>query len=209
MTTNPVDRSARSLQLQALLSRTALGDRAAFEALYRDTSAYLLGVIVRIVGDRETAEDLLQDVFVSIWRAAGGFDAQRSQPLTWLTCLARNRAIDGLRRRRADPVVPVSGLGRPEDDDDGPDLLQSAADDSAGPLELMARAAEAQSVQHCLQQLTHEQRQCLSLAYYSGMTHAETAAHLAQPLGTVKSWVRRALMSMRDCLGRAGLAGSW
>jgi RNA polymerase sigma factor (sigma-70 family) len=172
-------------------------------------SAYLLGVIVRIVGDREAAEDLLQEVFVSVWRAAGGFDAQRAQPLTWLTSVARHRAIDGLRRRKADPVVPVSGLGRLDDDDERPDLLESASDESPGPLELMAQAAESQRVQHCLEQLTHEQRQCLSLAYYRGLTHVETAAHLAQPLGTVKSWVRRALLAMRDCLGRAGLTGSW
>lgn len=209
MTTPEADRSARSLQLQALLARTALGERAAFEALYRDTSAYLLGVILRIVGDRELAEDLLQEVFVSVWRSAGGFDAQRAQPLTWLTSVARHRAIDGLRRRRADPVVPVSGLGRLDDDEDGPDLLQSTPDEAAGPLELMAQAAEAEGVQHCIEQLSNEQRQCLSLTYYQGLTHAETAAHLAQPLGTVKSWVRRALLALRDCLGRAGLARSW
>jgi RNA polymerase sigma-70 factor (ECF subfamily) len=204
-------RSERSLHLQALLSRAALGDRAAFEALYRDTSGYLLGVILRIVGDRDLAEDLLQEVYVNVWRAAGGFDAQRSQPLTWLTSIARNRAIDGLRRRKADPVVPVSQLGRlggphDSDGDSGPDLLESTVDDGAGPLELMQQAAEAQGVQTCLEQLTHEQQQCLSLAYYRGLSHAETAAHLSQPLGTVKSWVRRALLAMRDCLGRVGLA---
>lgn len=206
METPETARSSRSLQLQALLARTALGDRAAFEALYNDTSAYLLGVILRIVGDRDLAEDLLQEVFVNVWRGAGSFDAQRSQALTWMTSIARNRAIDGLRRRRADPVVPVSQLGGLDAEGDAADLADTVADEAAGPLELMQQAAEAAGLHRCLGELSHEQRQCLSLAYYRGLSYGETAAHLAQPLGTVKSWVRRALMAMRECLGRAGMA---
>lgn len=208
MHASETERSERSLALQQQLARTALGDRAAFAALYRDTGGYLLGVIVRIVGDRDLAEDVLQEVYVSVWRAAAGYDAQRSQPLTWLTSVARNRAIDALRRRGADPVVAVTRLRSPVGtDDDDSDPLAAVRDEADGPAELMERAAEAHGVQQCMETLSREQRQCLSLTYYRGLSHAETAEHLAQPLGTVKSWVRRALLAMRDCLGRVGFAG--
>jgi len=92
----------RSQRLDSLLSRVALGDRKAFAALYEDTSAYLFGVILRITVDRGLAEDVLQEVFVNVWRSAQSFDAQRSQPLTWLTSVARHRAIDSLRRRKTE-----------------------------------------------------------------------------------------------------------
>ena len=107
----------RSAALAEMLARVALGDRAAFERLYRATSSALLGVIVRIQRDRAQAEDLLQDVFVNIWRAAQGFDATRAQPMTWLISIARHRAIDSLRRHKAEPST-VSSHGHDDDGDD-------------------------------------------------------------------------------------------
>jgi RNA polymerase sigma-70 factor, ECF subfamily len=181
-----------------MLARVVLGDRGAFEQLYQATSAHLLGVILRIQRDRALAEDLLQDVFVNVWRAAQGFDAARAQPMTWLISIARNRAIDSLRRQKTEPRT-VSSHGH---DDDGNDasLIESVASDVAGPLELLQDAAQRRAVTRCIGALSREQQQCVALAYYQGLSHSEVAQHLAQPLGTVKSWVRRALIALKDCL---------
>jgi RNA polymerase sigma-70 factor (ECF subfamily) len=186
-----------------LLARVALGDRAAFASLYKAVSAPLLGVILRIQRDRGQAEDVLQEIFVSIWRAAQGFDAARAQPMTWLTSIARNRAIDSLRRNKTE-VATVSALGG-DDDDVGPNLVDTFASDLGGPLEMLTQAAQAQALAHCVDALSAEQQQCVALAYYQGLSHSEVAQHLRQPLGTVKSWVRRALMALKDCLGQAVL----
>ncbi len=205
MNTPPADWSARSQALAAALSRAALGDRAAFAELYRLSSAQLFGVILRINPDRAQAEDVLQDCFVNIWRAAQSFDATRSQPLTWLTSIARNRAIDSLRRRKTEVQTVSSPASDDDDDDSGEprDLLAALPSGGAGPLELLQQAAETQALTHCIGRLSAEQQQCVALAYYQGLSHAEVAQHLAQPLGTVKSWVRRALMTLKDCLQRA------
>ena len=193
----------RNALLAQLLARVALGDRAAFASLYKAVSPPLLGVILRIQRDRGQAEDVLQEIFVSIWRAAQGFDAARAQPMTWLTSIARNRAIDSLRRNKTE-VATVSALGR-DDDDEGPNLVDTFASDLGGPLEMLTQAAQAQAVAHCVDALSAEQQQCVALAYYQGLSHSEVAQHLRQPLGTVKSWVRRALMALKDCLGQAVL----
>jgi RNA polymerase sigma-70 factor (ECF subfamily) len=193
----------RNALLAQLLARVALGDRAAFASLYKAVSAPLLGVILRIQRDRGQAEDVLQEIFVSIWRAAQGFDAARAQPMTWLTSIARNRAIDSLRRKKTE-VATVSALGG-DDDDVGPNLVDTFASDLDGPLEMLTQAAQAQALAHCVDALSAEQQQCVALAYYQGLSHSEVAQHLRQPLGTVKSWVRRALMALKDCLGQAVL----
>jgi len=194
-------RSERSDELAALLARVALGDRAAFATLYQRSAAHLLGVILRIQTDRAQAEDLLQEVFVKVWGAAGGFDAMRAQPMTWLTSIARHRAIDSLRRRKTEPTW-VTTRAAPDGEDD--DLLDQLASDTAGPLELLGQAVQARAVAVCLRGLNTEQQQTLALAFYQGLTHSEVAEHLRQPLGTVKSWVRRGLQALRTCLERAG-----
>jgi len=203
---SPTDtHSERSAALAEALARVALGDRAAFATLYQSTSRHLFGVILRINPDRAQAEDILQEVFVNVWRAAQGFEAARSQPMTWLTSIARNRAIDSLRRRRTE--VTVVTLAASDDDDEG-DLLTRLPSTDAGPLELLLQAARMREVTDCVTQLSAQQQQCLALAYYQGLSHAEVAQHLVQPLGTVKSWVRRALVALKDCLGRSGHSGA-
>ncbi len=192
----------RSHELAALLARTALGDRAAFARLYERTSGHLFAVVLRVQRDRAQAEDLLQEVYVNVWRAAAAFDAARAQPLTWLTSIARNRAIDSLRRQQTQPQL-LSSTRDDEDDDESPDAVARAADDAPGPLELLDRASDARQLTHCMNGLSATQRQSLALAFYDGLSHAEVADHLRQPLGTVKSWLRRALQSLRQCLDQA------
>ena len=203
MLNSPADAwSERGRLLAAVLARVALGDRAAFATLYRETRTHLFGVILRINPDRAQAEDVLQEVFVNLWRAAQSFDADRSQPLTWLTSVARHRAIDSLRRRKTEVATVSTHIESDGDGDD--DRLATVASDTAGPLELLSKAGQAQAIGQCLGQLSAEQQQCLALTFYQGLSHAEAALHLAQPLGTVKSWLRRALIALKDCLGRAG-----
>jgi RNA polymerase sigma factor (sigma-70 family) len=196
------DWTERSRELATLLSRTALGDRTAFAQLYECTSGHLFAVLLRVQRDRALAEELLQEVYVNVWRAAGGFDAARSQPLTWLTSIARNRAIDSLRRTQTQPQL-LSTTRDAAADDDQPDAVERAADESPGPLELLDRASDARALSRCMDGLSATQRQSVALAFYDGLSHAEVADHLRQPLGTVKSWLRRALQSLKQCLDQA------
>ena len=191
----------RSRELAATLSRSALGDRAAFKRLYELSSGHLFAVILRIQRDRDLADDLLQEVYVSAWKAAGSFDAQRAQPLTWLTHIARNKAIDSLRRAQAQPQL--ESVHSEQDDDDRPDADQRLVDESPGPAALLERASDARQLGHCMEGLSAQQRQSVALAFFDGLSHAEVAEQLCQPLGTVKSWVRRALMTLKGCLERA------
>ena len=194
------DWSQRSRELGQLLSQSALGDRSAFKRLYELSSGHLFAVLLRIQRDRSVAEDLLQEVYISAWKAAGSFDAQQAQPLTWLTHIARNKAIDSLRRAKSQPRL--ESMHR-DDDDDRPDAVERLADDAPGPVALLERASDARQLGQCMQGLSASQRQSVALAFFDGLSHAEVAERLRQPLGTVKSWVRRALMTLKTCLQRA------
>lgn len=193
------DWTESSEALAQLLARAGLGDRRAFATLYERTSPHLFAVVLRIQRDRAVAEDLLQEVYVNVWRAAKGFDAAQSQPMTWLTSIARNRAIDSLRRAQAQPRLHS---GHAQDDEDS-DVYDETADEAAGPLELLSQASDARELQRCMAQLSAAQRQSLALAYYDGLSHAEVATRMGEPLGTVKSWVRRGLMGLKACLDQA------
>ena len=194
------DWSDRSVELSGLLARAGLGDRAAFATLYERTSAHLLGVVMRIQRDRALAEDILQEVFVNVWRAAQSFDAAQSQPLTWLTSVARNRAIDSLRRAQSQPQLKTNVTAQ---NDEETDVYDTVADEAPGPLDLLSRASDARVLGQCMQTLSAQQRQSVALAFFDGLSHAEVADSMRQPLGTVKSWVRRALMSLKSCLESA------
>jgi RNA polymerase sigma-70 factor (ECF subfamily) len=188
------DRNAR---LAGLIARTALADQAAFGELYRATSSQLFGVAMRILRESSAAEEVLQESFIAVWHHAGTYVADRSQPLTWLTAIVRNRCLDALRRRELQTVSMTAET----DDDSDLDL----PDDGRTPAELLIEGADAQSVRDCVETLEGGSRQAIALAFFQGLTHAELAAHLNEPLGTVKSWVRRGLERLRQCLDRAGV----
>jgi RNA polymerase sigma factor (sigma-70 family) len=169
------------------LVQTGQGDRAAFHRLYDLTSAKLFGVCLRICGERQSAEDVLHEVYLTVWKRAAGFEPGRASPITWLATIARNRAIDW---RRANPAHRhASSDEAPELPDDRP--LASAA---------MEDAEEAQRLHLCLDTLDPQQRDAIRTAFFDGVTYAEFAERRALPLGTVKSWVRRGLIRLKACL---------
>ena len=188
--------NARSDKLAALLARTALGDQRAFAELYALASAHLYAVAIRIMRDGAIAEEMLQEAFVSVWHHAGTYDAAKSQPLTWLTSIVRNRCLDRLRRREVDTETLT-----PRDDDEAP--AWEPPSEGPTPVELLLAAADARALRGCLDGLEPGPRQAIALAFFRGLSHRELAAHLREPLGTVKSWVRRGLAKLRRCLDQA------
>jgi RNA polymerase sigma factor (sigma-70 family) len=192
--TDPARQLERNARLMDLLARTALADQRAFAELYNLTSAHLYAVALRILRQSASAEEVLQESFVNIWHHAGSYVATRSQPLTWLTSIVRNRCLDQLRRREADTVTI-------DDEDEGMTL----PDAGPTPLEMLVSGADARAVKTCVETLESGQKQAVALAFYRGLSHAELAAHLREPLGTVKSWVRRGLERLKACLDAAGV----
>jgi RNA polymerase sigma-70 factor (ECF subfamily) len=179
-------------KLAGLLSRTALGDRAAFAELYRAASSKLFGVSLRIVRERPLAEEVLQDSFVSIWNHAADYAVAKSAPLTWMTAIVRNRSLDIVRRTREEPDIDEQ-------------LTNAFADERAAPARDAQDRAEAHSIRDCLSELEGDQRQTIALAFYHGLSHSELAGHLRKPIGTVKTHIRRGLLRIRDCLARMGV----
>ncbi len=199
--TTPDD--AQRAALAGLLARVALGDRNAFASLYEATKSTLFAVVMRVAGDRAQAEDVLQDVYVNVWRGARTYDAARNNPMAWLVSVARYRAIDHARQRQH-AVITVSAFrstGHGDGGDDDMNVLDTMPSALPGPAELHEQANDAQTLIRCMKALTPEQRQAISLAYYQGCSHSEIASHLAEPLGSVKSWVRRGLMALQRCMG--------
>jgi RNA polymerase sigma-70 factor (ECF subfamily) len=174
--------------LAALIQRIAAGDRAAFKHVYDTHSPRLYAVAVRITRQGALAADAVQDAFLQLWRNAGQFDTARGNPEAWLVSLVRYRALDIARRR----VREVSDEEAPEQIDTDPD-----------PLARLASSQDAAALHSCLGALEAERRRLLSLAFVEGLSHSEVADRLQLPLGTVKSWIRRSLQSLRLCLEAA------
>ena len=171
-----------------LLAQTALGDRKAFEELYRQTSAKLFGILLRILKREASAQDCLQDAYVKIWQKAGDYRPGKGTPLTWMGTIARNTALDLLRRQR--DVQPI-------DDDLGPLATLTNADPSS--IESMMLDENNSRLDECLKSLNQNQRQCIALAYFRGLSHDQLAKQLDLPLGTIKTWIRRGLEQLKRC----------
>ena len=169
------------------MTRIAGGDREALRQLYQATSAKLFGVCLRILSDREESEDVLQDVYVTIWRRADRFDAARASVMTWLSTIARNRAIDRLRARG--PMAYAEQVDELEiaDGSDSAETLLSAADDR-------------NKLHGCLSELDERTEKVIRTAFFEGVTYEALARRMDAPLGTVKSWIRRGLAKLKGCL---------
>lgn len=174
--------------LADLLSATSRGDRAAFSSLYQRTSAKLYGICLRLLGSEAEAQDVLQDVYVIVWEKAGRFDPSKAGAITWLAVLARNRAIDRLRRRSV-----------------GTDAIEAAAhieDESPSAFDIVEQADNAARLGRCLEQLEERSRSMIRSAFLDGASYPELAEREGVPLGTMKSWIRRGLQRLRGCLER-------
>jgi len=185
---------ATAEELARLIAACARREESAFSELYQATSPKLFGVALRILKRGDWAEEIIQDCYVSIWTNAASYVPAVAAPMTWMSSIVRNRCLDWLRRPQLEVHVDSADI-----DDD---FLDSVASPDRGPLELLLSAAESAAVARCLKQLETHQRQAVLLAFFDGLSHSELAAHLHEPLGTVKTWVRRGLMKLKDCLQR-------
>ena len=174
-------------ELAALLVRVADGDAAAFQTFYDRTSAKLFGVILRILVERQESEDVLQEVYLSVWRKAATFDAAKASPITWAATIARNRAIDRLRARPPRGAVPVEAAF---------DLADDGPAQDAG----LIHDQDARRIAAALATLEPRHAAAIRACYYDGVTYDELAAREQVPVGTLKSWVRRGLIRLREQL---------
>ncbi|WP_163846134.1 sigma-70 family RNA polymerase sigma factor [Pseudooceanicola aestuarii] len=175
-------------EIEDLIARVALGDRRAFSRLYALTSAKLMGVALRILNSREEAEETVQETFVKVWRNADRYKAGGYSPMTWLITIARNAAIDRLRARRA----AAEDLTEAE----------TLADGTPGPEALAVASAERARLITCLEELPEDRASAVRGAYLRGETYAELAARHDVPLNTMRTWLRRSLLKLKDCLSR-------
>jgi len=183
----------RNEELGRLLQRSAGGDAEAFEQLYRATSGVLMAQLLRMLQDHGTAEDLLQESYLRIWRSAISYHRERGPVLAWMITITRNAALDLLRSRRHAALACCDELVS-----EGPGTL---TDPLPGPAELASDRDQLNQVAGSMASLSERERQSFLLAYYEGMTHEEIAARLRVPVGTVKSWLRRGLQKLRAGMG--------
>lgn len=178
---------SESASLEALMGMVARQDAEAFRSLYGETSGRLMAVALRICRDRAMAEDVLQEVYTQIWRRAGVFDPARCSVMAWMTVIARNRAIDHVRR-----------LGRPGD------AGREAAEYEIEALPSLAagveQMGELRDLAACLGRLAPRQGEAVLLAYYNGLSRDDLARHFGMPENTVKTWLRRGLIALRRCM---------
>jgi RNA polymerase sigma factor (sigma-70 family) len=168
------------------LALVGAGDRAALARVYERTSSKLFGIALRVLNDREAAEDVLQDVYLKVWQRARSFERDRASPITWMAAIARNSAIDSRRAR----------VRRHEESDD---LIQAPATDVAS-YDMWRDHDDRMQLSACMGELEDHQRQFIRSAFFDGFTYAELAERASVPLGTMKSWIRRGLERLRRCL---------
>lgn len=171
-----------------LIVRVSMKDRAAFDSLYHQTSAKLFGVCLRLLRDRVEAEDALQEVYLKIWTRADRFVVSDLSPMSWLLVVARNHAIDRLRSRRAPAAVSAATL--------------EFADPAPNPETAAVAASERERVERCLDELDDKRAAAVRGAYLNGESYAELAERHGVPLNTMRTWLRRSLIKLRECLER-------
>jgi len=176
-------------ELVWLLGAVAKGDEAAFERLYAATRAKLYGVLLRILGRPALAEEVMQETYLRVWKMADQFDPAIASPITWMVAMARNRAID-IARKRNDLSI-----------EEEPEALDVASD-SPQPLARREMTEELKRLLACLGKLDPEKQRIVLLAYYSGWSRDQLARKLDIPVNTIKTWLRRSLLEIRECMGR-------
>ncbi|WP_246546300.1 sigma-70 family RNA polymerase sigma factor [Ancylobacter defluvii] len=177
----------RRAELAQALDGCARGDRACLRRLYQHLAPQMIGVAFRLLRRKDLAEEVVHDTFVRIWEKAGTFDPARGEPTTWIFAILRHRALNVLRgEQRIDLVEDFEPMH----------LAVDGADAEA----MVIALSEAGALRRCLERLEPLRRQAIVLAYARGLTHGELAGRLGIPLGTAKSWIRRSLLSLRQCL---------
>jgi RNA polymerase sigma-70 factor, ECF subfamily len=175
-------------ELVWLLASVAKGDQAAFERLYAATRAKLYGVVVRILRRADLADEVMQDTYLKVWRSAGEFDPRLASPMTWMVAIARNRAIDLLRKKAEVSIEEETGA-------------LEVAGDNPDPLARREITDELRRLLACLGGLDEERRRIVLLAYYNGWSREQLAVKFDKPVNTIKTWLRRSLIDLRECLG--------
>ena len=175
-------------ELAGLLAAVAKGDEAAFERLYVATRAKLYGVVLRILRRQDLAEEVVQEAYVRIWKSAGRFNPGLASPITWMASIARNRAID-LMRKKSETLI-----------EEEPSEMEAVAD-SPDPLARREMTEELKRLLECISRLDQERQKLVLLAYYNGWSREQLAAKFKAPVNTIKTWLRRSLLDIRECLG--------
>jgi RNA polymerase sigma-70 factor (ECF subfamily) len=183
----PQPPTSADLDMESALLACARGDRTALRAIYEREASRLLGVAMRILRRRDLAEDALHEAFVHIWEKARTFDPERGSARGWIYTIVRHQAINMVRERRRDQPLEEG-------------QVNDLPDPNADPFGLTAALSEAEALKGCLEQLDAPKRVCIMLAFVDGYSHAQISARLNMPLGTIKSWIRRALHSLKECL---------
>ncbi|MDM7459590.1 MAG: sigma-70 family RNA polymerase sigma factor [Paracoccus sp. (in: a-proteobacteria)] len=181
---------ARRTDLERMIARVALGDRNAFDQLYDATSAKLHAVCLSVLKDRPEAEETLQDVYIRIWQNASRYASNGLSPMTWLITIARNRAIDRLRARGSRPNTAPA------------EMAQDIACETPGPESATIRAQERRLLDECLGQLAAPQAHAVRAVYLEGASYADLAEREGLPINTVRSWLRRSLLRLKDCVSQ-------
>lgn len=179
-------------QLRTWLAAVARRDAAAFRSLYNAASPKLFGFALRILNKRELAEEALQESFVNIWNNAASYQAGLAAPMTWMTTIVRNKAFDLLRR--LDDTVEIDA------DTFDKDVMAALESPNATPIEVLQMSGDAKALARCLSRLEGLHRQAIALAFYHDLSHSEVAEQMKLPLGTIKTWIRRGLERLRNCL---------
>ncbi|WP_294190190.1 sigma-70 family RNA polymerase sigma factor [uncultured Sphingomonas sp.] len=192
MTVDRTEATARRAALITALAACGAGDREAFRQIYDMTAAKLFGICLRICGERQVAEDVLQEVYLIIWKRAPAYDAARGSPITWLCVIARNRALDWRRSKQAHHAAV-------NDEVDG-GKIAAIADETALADDALMLAQERERLHRCINQLDDRPRAAIYSAFLDGLTYVEVAERAAVPLPTMKSLIRRALLRLRECL---------